>query len=135
MSCDEGEVTERLENEQSFTYVIGSSLTSPGERPMIQGVTPLLLRSSCADGIGRFWNIHRIHQIPSPRRFVPGYGRHPQEWSLRSCSFSNPYFASPTSQAIHLRHLASRPWHVVPSLALSLESKDDNRILKIDTSN
>ena len=25
-------------------------------------------------------------------------------------SFSNPFFASPTSQALHLIHLASRPW-------------------------
>ena len=28
---------------------------------------------------------------------------------LRHSSFSNPPFASPTSQALHLRHLASRP--------------------------
>ena len=28
---------------------------------------------------------------------------------LRHSSFSNPSFASPTSQALHLRHLASRP--------------------------
>ena len=29
---------------------------------------------------------------------------------LRHSTFSNPYFASPTSQALHLLHLASRPW-------------------------
>ena len=29
---------------------------------------------------------------------------------LRHSSFSNPSFASPTSQALHLFHLASRPW-------------------------
>ena len=29
---------------------------------------------------------------------------------LRHSSFSNPCFASPTSQALHLIHLASRPW-------------------------
>ena len=29
---------------------------------------------------------------------------------LRHSSFSNPSFASPTSQDFHLRHLASRPW-------------------------
>ena len=28
---------------------------------------------------------------------------------LRHSSFSNPSFGSPTSQALHLRHLASRP--------------------------
>ena len=31
---------------------------------------------------------------------------------LRHRSFSNPSFASPTSQAFHVRHLASRPWIV-----------------------
>ena len=29
---------------------------------------------------------------------------------LRDSSFSNPSFASPTSQALHLIHLASCPW-------------------------
>ena len=29
---------------------------------------------------------------------------------LSHSSFSNPSFASPTSQALHLRHLANRPW-------------------------
>ena len=29
---------------------------------------------------------------------------------LRHSSFFNPSFASPTSQALHLIHLASRPW-------------------------
>ena len=29
---------------------------------------------------------------------------------LRHSSFSNPSYASPTSQALHLIHLASRPW-------------------------
>ena len=32
---------------------------------------------------------------------------------LRHSSFSNPSFASPTSLALHLRHLASRPWTTV----------------------
>ena len=31
---------------------------------------------------------------------------------LRHSSISNPSFAYPTSQALHLRHLASRPWVV-----------------------
>ena len=35
MSCDVGEVTERLENEQSFSYITGPSLTSLGEPPMV----------------------------------------------------------------------------------------------------
>ena len=29
----------------------------------MQGVTPLLSRTSCASGNGRFWNIHRTHPI------------------------------------------------------------------------
>ena len=33
---------------------------------------------------------------------------------LRHSSFSNPSFASPTSQALHLIHLASRPWAATP---------------------
>ena len=32
---------------------------------------------------------------------------------LRHSSFSNPSFASATSQALHLRHLASRPWIIL----------------------
>ena len=32
---------------------------------------------------------------------------------LRHSSFSNPSFASPTSQALHLIHLARRPWETV----------------------
>ena len=31
---------------------------------------------------------------------------------LRRSSFSNPSFASPTSQALHLIHLARRPWNI-----------------------
>ena len=37
---------------------------------------------------------------------------------LRHSSFSNPSFASPTSQALHLIHLASHPWVTFPSLHL-----------------
>ena len=41
MSCDVGDVTERLENELClfrFSYVTCSSLTSPGEPPMLSYV-------------------------------------------------------------------------------------------------
>ena len=31
----------------------------------MQGVTPLLSRTSCAAGNGRFWNIHRTHPMTS----------------------------------------------------------------------
>ena len=66
MSCDVGEVAERLENElilqpfRRFTYVTAHSPTL-------------------------------------------------QLFHLRHSSFSNPSFASPTSQALHLIHMASRP--------------------------
>ena len=49
------------------------------------------------------------------RRWSDGKVR---EWAelpsfyLRHCSFSNPSFTYPTSQALHLIHLASRPWYV-----------------------
>ena len=42
---------------------------------------------------------------------------------LRHSSFSNPSFASPTSQDIYLRHLASRPCYFVPSQPRNLFSK------------
>ena len=64
MSCDVGEVTEGLENEQSFTYVTAYS-----------PIVPLL--------------------------------------HLRHSSFSNHSFDSPTSQALHLIHLASRPCRAI----------------------
>ena len=35
-------------------------------------------------------------------------------------SFSNPSFASPTSQALHLIHLASRPWSTIIALGIFL---------------
>ena len=39
---------------------------------------------------------------------------------LRHTSFSNPSFDSPTSQALHLMQLASRPWCVLEQLFLIL---------------
>ena len=33
--------------------------------------------------------------------------------SPRYLSFSNPSFATPASQALHLRHLVSRPWWII----------------------
>ena len=47
---------------------------------------------------------------------------------LRHSSFSNSSFASSTSQALHLRHLASRPWHtqitIMNSRIVSIVSVD-----------
>ena len=40
---------------------------------------------------------------------------------LHHISFCNPSFASPTSQALHLRHLACRPWCVVVFLEVKFQ--------------
>ena len=55
----------------------------------------------------------RSHIIVQPfRRFTYVTAHSPSLplLHLRHSSFSNRSFASPTSQALHLRHLASRPW-------------------------
>ena len=69
-----------------FSYVTGFSLTAPGEP------SQLILQ-------------------PFPR-FTYGTTHSPTLplLHLRHSSFCNPSFASPTSQALHLIHLASRPW-------------------------
>ena len=89
MSCDVGEVMESLENELCYDYnyelcsFSNLSVTSP------------------------------TSQILQPfRRFTYVTAHSPTLLSLhlRHSSFSNPSFASPTSQALHLIHLANRPW-------------------------
>ena len=81
MSCDVGEMTERLENEQSSFSNL--SVTSP--------TSPLILQPF--------------------RRFTYTTAHSPTLalLHLRHSLFSNPSFDSPTSQALHLRHLASSP--------------------------
>ena len=90
MSCDVGEVTERLENELCYDYdyelcsFSNLSVTSPTSQLILQ-----------------------------PFRRIIYVTAHPPTLlllHLRHISFSNPYFASPTSQDLHLIHLASRPW-------------------------
>ena len=87
-----------------FFYVTGSSLTSPGEPPMFL--------------MGSFSNL----SVTSPtsqlilqpfRRFTYVTAHSPTVPLLHQChsSFSNPSFTSPTTQALHLRHLASHPFH------------------------
>ena len=86
MSCDVGEVTERLENELCYNYncsFSNLSVTSPTSHLILQPF----------------------------RRFTyvtPHFPTLPL-LDLRHSSFSNHFFASPTSQALHLRHLANRP--------------------------
>ena len=88
MSCDLGEVTERLENELCSTVYSSAhspklSVTSPTSQLISPTLPSLYLR----------------HNSLSSSSVV----------HLRHSSFSNLSFACPTSQAIHLRHLASRP--------------------------
>ena len=82
MSCDVGEVKERLENELcSFSNL---SFTSP--------ISQLILQPF------HLYTYVTAHSPTLPLLY------------LRHSSFSNPSFASPTSQALHLMHLVSRPW-------------------------
>ena len=89
MSCDVGEVTERLENELCYDYYYelcsfsNLSVTSP---------TPQLILQP----------FRRFTYVTSHSPTLPLL-------HLRHSSFSNPCFASPTSQALHLIHLARCP--------------------------
>ena len=76
MSCDVGEMTERLKIEQSFTYDTAHSPTLP-----------------------------LLHQ--------------------RHSSFSKPSFASPTSQALHLRTLAMLMYEANEHVLVFLQRKAD----------
>ena len=126
MSCDVGEVTERLEHELylrhssfsnpsvaspasqlilqpffHFSYVTGSSLNSHGEPPMQSSFSKLSVASPTSQLI--IQPFRRFTYVTTRSPFLPLL-------HLHHSSFSNPSFASPTSQALHLRHLASRPW-------------------------
>ena len=90
MSCDVGEVTEKLENKLCYNYnyelcsFSNLSITSPTSQLILQPFrcfTYITAHSSI---------IPLLHLCHS--------------------SFSNPSFASPTSQALHLLHLVSRQW-------------------------
>ena len=81
MSCDVGEVTERLENDQSSFSNL--SVTSPTSQLILQ-------------------SFRRFTYVTAHSPTLPLL-------HLRHSSFSNPSFASPTPQALHLIHLASRP--------------------------
>ena len=90
MSCNVGEVTERLENEFCCTY-----------HTALCSFSILYVTSPTSQLILQYF-----------RRFtyVTAYSPTLPLLHLRHSLFSNPSFASPTSQALHLRHLASRPW-------------------------
>ena len=87
--CDVGKATDGLENELcSFSNL---SVTSPTSQLILQPF----------------------------RRFTYVTAHYPTLpfLHLRHSSFSNPSFASPTSQALH--HLASRPWHYISTILTS----------------
>ena len=100
ISCDVGEVTERLENELCYDY--NNELCSFPNPSVISPTSQLIL-------------------LPF-RRFTYDTAHSPTLplLHLRHSSFSNPSFSSPTSQALHLRHLASRPCYICPPLILIL---------------
>ena len=89
MSCDVGEVTERLENEFCYDYnyelcwLSNLSVTAPTSQLYLQSFRRFTYVTA------HFPTVPLLH--------------------LRHSSFSNPSFASPTAQALHLIHLASRP--------------------------
>ena len=93
MSCDVGEVTERLENELCYDYnyelcsFSNLSVTSPTSQLILQPF--------------RRFTYVKAHSPTLPQLY------------LRHSSFSNPSSASPTSQVFHLFHLANRPWRMV----------------------
>ena len=90
MSCDVGEVTARLENELCYDY--NYELCSFSNLSFTSPILQLILQP-----FRRFTYV-TAHSPTLPLLY------------LRHSSFSNPSFASLTSQALHLTQLASRPW-------------------------
>ena len=89
-SCGVGEVTESLENELCYDY--NYELCSFSNLTVTLPTSQLILQP-----FRRFTYI----TAHSPTLTL---------LHLRHSSFSNPSFASPMSEALHLIHLASRPW-------------------------
>ena len=125
MSCDVGDMTERLENEHSSLSKL--SITSPTTQlnrcfTYVTVHSPTLLSLLLRHKLCSFSNLSVISPtsqlILQPfRRFTDVTAHSPTLplLHLRHISFSNPSFASPTSQALHLIHLASRPCRILLS--------------------
>ena len=90
MSCDVGEVMERLENELCYDY--NYELCSFSNLSFTSLTSQLILQP-----------FHRFTYVTAHSPTLPLL-------YLRHSSFSIPSFAFPTSQALQLIHLASRPW-------------------------
>ena len=93
MSCDVGEVTECLENELCSLYCI--ELCSFSKLSVTSPTSQLILQP-----FRRF-------------TYVTVHSQTLLLLHLRHSSFSNPSFAYPTSQALHLIHLPSRPCRIM----------------------
>ena len=111
MSCGIGEVTKKLENELCYHYnyelcsFYNLSITSPKSQ--------LILQPFCC------FTYVTAH---SPTLLL---------LHLHHSSFSNPSFASPTSQALQLIHLASHPCIVHVSHIIILHLFDSNSSLDL----
>ena len=142
MSCDVGEVTERLENEQSsqiqrytaelilqpfrhFTsthspilpslYLRHNSFSNPSVAlPTSQRILQPFFRSSYVTSSSPTSQL--ILQPFHRFTYVTGHSPTLPLLHLRHSSFSNPSFASPTSQALHLMRRTHSP--TFPSLYL-----------------
>ena len=99
MSCDIGEVTDRLENEQSYlqyneqSSFSNLSVTSPTSQLILQPIRRFTYITTHSQTLPLLHLRHSSFSNP----FV----------ASTSSSFSNPSFASPMSQALHLTHLCS----------------------------
>ena len=103
MSCDVGELTERLENEHSSQ--LQSQQSSFSNLSFTSPTSQLILQP-----------FRRFTYVTAHSPTLPLL-------HLRHSSFSNPSFASRTSQALHLIHLASRPCdHQYQSLEISVHA-------------
>ena len=90
MSCHVGKATEGFENELCYDY--NYELCSFSNLSVTSSTLQLIFQPF------RHFTYVTAH---SPTLLL---------LHLRLSSFSNPSFASPTSQALHLIHLPSRPW-------------------------
>ena len=125
MSCDVGEVTERLENEQSSQLQSQQrSFSNPSfASPMSQALhlihlalptsqlilQPLRCFSYVTVHSSTLPSLYLRHKLSlnSPRfTYFTAHSPTLPLLQTRHSSFSNPSFASPTSQALHLIHLA-----------------------------
>ena len=158
MSCDIGEVMERLKNEQSsqiqrytaehilqpfrhFTYVTAHSQTLPRFTYVIphSPTLPLLhlFHSSYSNpSVALLYISICMSSAHSTTicHFTYVTSHSPTLPLLHLChsSFSNPFFTSPTSQALHLRHLVSRPCkRVIYNVILGLGRHSINVYIQI----